>query len=361
MTFYVYKNKRKGKARKTWRGRYRLDGDAKPTEVALGCRDRQTALEKLREIVKVREQELAGILPPKPLREAAQRLLTDHLDDFTRDLTTRGRDHDYVYNLDKLVTRLLTECGWTYPKDVTADSFQAWRAAQTKAAKTLNEYLASINNLLNWMVRHGRLLANPLRGVEPCELRGKEQRVRRALTDDEVRRLLAVAGPRRIVYLMALLTGLRRGELAQLTWGVVHLEAPQPFLVVRAAISKNHKDACLLLHPELAQALRQHRPHAPEPTHLVFPTMPSMYLYKADLVAAGIPYLDPLARQADFHALRHTFGTRLSVAGVPPRTAMELMRHSDIRLTMKIYTDASLLPTAAAISQLPGFLVPAQM
>jgi integrase len=38
---------------------------------------------------------------------------------------------------------------------------------------------------------------------------------------------------------------------------------------------------------------------------------------------------------ATFHALRHTFGTAPSRAGVTPRTAMELMRHSDIRLTTK--------------------------
>ena len=34
----------------------------------------------------------------------------------------------------------------------------------------------------------------------------------------------------------------------------------------------------------------------------------------------------------DFHALRHTFATMLACAGVSPRVAMELMRHSDRRL-----------------------------
>ncbi len=34
---------------------------------------------------------------------------------------------------------------------------------------------------------------------------------------------------------------------------------------------------------------------------------------------------------------------------------MALMRHSDMRLTMKVYTDAKLLPTDSAISKLPGF------
>jgi hypothetical protein len=39
--------------------------------------------------------------------------------------------------------------------------------------------------------------------------------------------------------------------------------------------------------------------------------------------------------------------TRLQRAGVSPREAMELARHSDIRLTMKTYTDVGQLPLAA--------------
>jgi hypothetical protein len=41
-----------------------------------------------------------------------------------------------------------------------------------------------------------------------------------------------------------------------------------------------------------------------------------------------------------------------------PRVAMELMRHSDLRLTMKVYTDATCLPTTAAIDSLPGLNKP---
>ena len=55
----------------------------------------------------------------------------------------------------------------------------------------------------------------------------------------------------------------------------------------------------------------------------------------------------------EFHALRVTFGTNLVLAGVPIRVVQELMRHSDIRLTMKIYTDASKLPLKEGIAALP--------
>ncbi len=59
--------------------------------------------------------------------------------------------------------------------------------------------------------------------------------------------------------------------------------------------------------------------------------------------------------QADFCALRHTFDTRLSANGANPRLVMELMRHSDIELTMIDYTDAMLLPTDVVVDRLPSF------
>jgi integrase len=52
-------------------------------------------------------------------------------------------------------------------------------------------------------------------------------------------------------------------------------------------------------------------------------------------------------------ALRVTFGTSLILSGAHPRVAQELMRHSDVRLTMKFYTDASKLPLAEAMAALP--------
>jgi hypothetical protein len=42
----------------------------------------------------------------------------------------------------------------------------------------------------------------------------------------------------------------------------------------------------------------------------------------------------------------------LAKAGVAPRVAMEIMRHTDMRLTMNLYTDPSILNTARAVEQL---------
>ena len=55
----------------------------------------------------------------------------------------------------------------------------------------------------------------------------------------------------------------------------------------------------------------------------------------------------------DFHSLRVTLGTMLAVNHVPLTDAMQLMRHSDPKLTMKVYTDASQLELAGSIAMLP--------
>lgn len=77
-------------------------------------------------------------------------------------------------------------------------------------------------------------------------------------------------------------------------------------------------------------------------------------IFDRDLAAAGIAKKDADDRTVDVHGLRHTFATMLSQAGVRPRTAQELMRHSDIRLTMTTYTHLGLVDTAGAVESLPS-------
>jgi hypothetical protein len=94
----------------------------------------------------------------------------------------------------------------------------------------------------------------------------------------------------------------------------------------------------------------------------VFPAgVPSMVEFRADLKSAGIAEVDGQGRRVVFHSLRHTLATNLSRSGVAPRAAQDIMRHSEIRLTMQVYTDASMLGTADAIEQLPRFQTSAEV
>ena len=343
-----------------WSIKYQLDGAVGYKVHKLKVREKQVAQQLLAEFVKEKESESHGVIPPAPLRNAAVRSLSDHLSDFTADLRARGRAKMYVYNIEHRVTKLSAVCGWSFLRDVTADGFVTWRKSQTLAAKTLNEYLDAMNGLLNWMKRQGRINVNPLAVVGRVDVRGKEVRKARALSDDEVARLLAASPARKPVYLAALLTGLRRSELKALRWGDIHLDEPRPFLTVRASTAKNRKAATIWLRDDLTAELDGIRPAGECDGLPVFPPVPKMATFRDDLKAAGIKYeKDSQGREVFFHSLRHTLATNLARGGVAPRVAMELMRHSEMRLTMKTYTDAALLPTIDAIERLPRFELPA--
>jgi hypothetical protein len=78
-----------------------------------------------------------------------------------------------------------------------------------------------------------------------------------------------------------------------------------------------------------------------------------MAVFRKDLKAAGIPETDDEKRRVDFHSLRKSLATLLAKSGATPRTAMEVMRHTDLRLTMSVHTDPTLLDTSGAVEQLP--------
>jgi len=350
-TFY------KPKGSRIWRLKFRLcPADGKIQDVSLGTSDKQVAEKLGGELLREKEHERAGFIPPKAIRNAAQRKLADHVQDFLGDMRRRGKSEKYLANLEFRVGRLICDCGWHTAKDATADSFQGWlRGRQELKDKTANDYLEAARCFFNWLVRLGRAGSNPLLAVEKVRTKGGKADEVRAFSDDEMLRLLAVAGERRVVYLMAVHTGLRRSELGALKWGDVHLDAVTPFVQVRASTTKNGKPADMRLLPELAAALGELKSSGTHEEELVFTRIPRIERFYRDLKKAGIPLQDALGRKALFHSLRHTFGTNLARGGVASRVAMALMRHSDRRLTDKIYTDENLLGTWAAFDSLPNY------
>jgi len=350
MINYLYKPPKS----RIWRGRFRLQDNRGITSVSLKTSDKQVARKRLEELVLEQEREAAGILAPKIQREAAQRKMTEHLDDFVADLEVRGRAERYISNIQFRTGRLITDCGWVRPGNVTADSFQMWRKQQQCSPKTLNDYLGAATALLNWMERNQRIVQNPLKIVGKVETQGGETRQRRAFSDDEMQRLLAVKSPYRAIYLLAVYTGLRRSEMEKLKWSDVHLDGGAPFISVRATTTKNHKPAVLRLHADVVVALRELKQHGVGDGVLVFERIPRIKRFRNDLKRAGIAYVDAQGQVADIHSLRKTFCTNLARHGVPSRVAMDLMRHSDRRLTDKIYTDENLLGSGAAVESLPS-------
>jgi len=338
--------------------RYKLDWMPVDKWRSLGTTDKQCADKRATEFFQELQRENDNILDARPIREAARTPLRQHLKDFLADMERRGKAGRGGRDgrlLGGRVGRLLDACAWNLPASVSADSFIRWRSQQTEllGARTLNHYLEGAVCLLNWMERSGRVKFNPLRHVDKVDERLDVRRRRRAFTDDELRRLVAGSGPRGIIYFTAARTGLRSDELRQFTWADVDLDSKTPRARVRAETAKNKREQFVHLVPEIVEALREHRGTNWKASAKVFPKgIPRACRLKKDCETNGIAYHDSEGCYADFHALRHTFGTWLQRNHIPPRLVMREMRHSDFRLT-NAYTDERQLAGYEMLKGLP--------
>jgi len=359
----LFQQKRKdsyGKTRtaRLWCARIKLKDWPKTRTIPLHVLDKRVAEQKLTELVRNFELEAAGITPPQRLKDAARTPIKTHLEAFLIDLQKRGRAANTLSKYRNCIPALCAHCAWGLVRDVTAQSFTKWRAQSALMPKTLNDHLAAMCCLLNWMKRQEIILLNPLQNVDRVQNRSPRE-FRRALSARDAQALLDVSPINRAtVYLTILYTGLRSQELKGLTWGDLDLDANPPCLRVSASISKNRRASIHSLRPELAERLKQFRPATACSADRVFKgIVPRVPTFKRDLEAAGIPFEDAQGRRLDIHALRKSFCTMLAVSGAPLRVSMELMRHTESRLTERIYTDVSHLPLQGALNGLPSLRV----
>jgi integrase len=246
MIAYVYKQRRKegGKAiaGRIWRARLKLNGDVKPRDISLGVSDKQVAEQKLRDAIREHERTAVGMIAPAAQREAFKSRLEAVIGEYVADLIALGRSEDHVRHVDKRLLRLMRECGWQSLREATPESFLRWRTGQKQAPKTINEYHAALSALFTWLRKQGRAEVNPFEVISKIDTRGKERIRRRALSDAEAQALLSsVPESHRTVYLFALHTGLRRGEIDKLQWDDVKLNGATSSVRVRPEINKNRK------------------------------------------------------------------------------------------------------------------------
>jgi len=352
----MYKRVYKQKGSRVYRGRFRLGDEPKIYDVPLRSDKKHVAVARLDRIKREAEEEQEGLIKPKQQRDSGRRPIAEHLGDYVAYLRSLSRTRKHLAYTKNRILRLCEACGWRLLRDISSDGFNGWAAAQTALGpKTRNEYLGHVSAFLTWLEKNGRIVHNCLKTVTKAETRGQERVLRRALTEAEVTRLVQTKGRRGLIYFLAIYTGLRRGEIKALRWADLSLDAPCPFITVRAATSKNKRTTNLPLVADLAVELRKFRDQQEIAVGKVFRLgVPKPKTLRRDLEACGIPYMDEEGRRVDFHALRHTFDTMLNLHKVGPRAVMELMRHSDMSLSQKTYMDATLIPLAAEMDKLPS-------
>mgnify|MGYP001556798681 CR=1 FL=1 len=361
MICHVFKRRRRANGEllesREWFGALRLDWESRTRRWCLGTPDCREA-ERLLHAERVKaEKRHHGLIPPEEHAVAQGRSLNELLEAFLADLRLLGRAEGTLRKY-RYMHVLFEHCRWKKIGDVTARSFCDWRAHSTLAPRTLNALLKDTGTFFRWLRRQRMVSENPLEFV-PCMDTRRLEKFRRALTEGEVRRLIAAAPyDRAVIYLLAVYTGLRRAEIGQLTIGDFVFDSPAPFVRVRASTAKNPKESQLRLRPEVVEAIRSVLPDSASATERMFSSVPRVRTFKKDLERAGIAFADGDARRVDFHALRDTFGTHLAASGVAPFVLKELMRHSTVQQSEKYYIDARHLPLAAAVASLPAFSLP---
>ena len=300
-------------------------------------------------------------LPVSPSKVTVAEYLNRWLEDSVQHSVRQRTYSSYAMNVK---THISPALGSIPLKKLTAADVQGFYSRKLESglsARTVQYLHAILHRALEQAVKWGHIARNVTDAVD-------RPRVARAaittLSPDEARRFLVVAKDDRFsaLYVLAISTGMRQGELLGLTWSNVNLDAGQ--IHVNQQLQYNRQDRRL----ELAEtksgkgrnvaltalaiaALKQHRRMQlaeklaladvwQNEWDLVFTTQVGTPISAGNMLRRSFY---PVLAKAEvprlrFHDLRHTAATLLLIAGVHPRVVQEMLGHASIAITLDTYS-----------------------
>ena len=356
---------------KVWHIRY-TDEKHIPRTVA-AFTDKASSERKMVDIVRQVERLLRGEISEQQAARA-DKSLGDMIEMWRADMLARAVTERFATMVANRVKRLCRECGVRQAQQLNpglvARTLAEMRTAGT-SVQTSNHYQTNLRTFVTWSINNHLLDGDPLKGSKSIVMGGRQTFERRALTRDEIdrlilqvgnrnKRLVGMSGPdRQALYACAIYSGMRVGELASLTRASFHLDNDPPYLTVRAGNTKSKKQRDIPVPAEIANLLRAWLETRP-PVGNVWPQTNwtrggAGVMLRRDLIACGIAEETvgtspafardaistrngPTVAKIDFHALRTTYATILATSGVPIQHAQRLLGHSSPILTMKHYT-----------------------
>jgi integrase len=211
------------------------------------------------------------------------------------------------------------------------EGYKAKRLNTGRKPATINRELALLKHMMSMAVNWNMAWSNPMKG-KGVKLFREDNIQTRFLTREEQGLLLqACPDTLRPIVQMALLTGMRLGELLALKWAQVDLsKSPGVITVVR---SKSGKSRQIPVCPSLEAILLTLKRKATLEHVFVSGRTGRPYTsirtaWEAALKRSGLA-------PCTFHSLRHTYGTYLADQGVPLPALQKLMGHSTILVTSR--------------------------
>lgn len=234
---------------------------------------------------------------------------------------THRRDIVIIKNLMKTFKKKLITEITTHDLEI----YKNKRIGEVKPA-TVNREVACLKNMFNKAVQWGHLIENPVQTVRL--LKEPPGRVR-YLNGSEIERLLSHCAQHiRYIVIVALNTGMRKGEILNLKWQDIDMQ--NRMIIIKR--TKNNEMRMIPINNILHNALNSNDLRSN--SQYVFANKNGEKFgdiktgFRAALRRAGIT-------DFRFHDLRHTFASRLVMAGVDIRTVQTLMGHKDIKMTMR--------------------------
>ncbi|HIE01673.1 MAG TPA: site-specific integrase [Thiotrichaceae bacterium] len=289
--------------------------------------------------------------------EFAKKWLSEYAEGAVKPSTLES--YEYIFRVHLIPFFGESELATITPEDV--QTYVSLKRKEGKLSpKTINNTLVPLKEMFKHAVRWGYLRENPAAYVEKPRVPHKEMDF---LTHEEVRLFLEHTPEEYYaLFLTAIMTGMRRGELLAMKWGNLDWNRGQYFVkesLYRGSFiePKSPKSRrAINLAPTLLETLRQHKlkqdverlilgPDYQE-LDLIFCTKEGKPLDPDNLVkrvfhrildAAGI-------RRIRFHDLRHTYASLLIAQGESPKYIQNQLGHASIQTTLDRY--GHLMPDA---------------
>lgn len=226
-----------------------------------------------------------------------------------------------------------------------------------RTGKTLHDYQQALKSFCRWCVDRDYLPSDPLARLRRFDPAPGTRR--RALTPEEIAAIFAVATPeRRLLYEMALFSGLRLGELRHLTGA--DLDIDRGGVRLHSEWTKNRRAGFQPLPGHLVSKLARATEFPSSPL-LPVPSQPQLTRnFDRDLEAAGIEKVNE-GGVVVFHSWRGTYATLLDSLGASPKETQELMRHSTPVVTMQRYVQARFERQKALVQTMAETLISARL
>lgn len=220
------------------------------------------------------------------------------------------------------------------------------KSGKPRTEAAVNREMALLSHMFTKAVEWGFMETSPFKKGRRLMFKENNQRLR-FLTDAEIEALLKACSPHlRPIVETALLSGMRRGELLSLKWEQIR----NGFIYLRE--TKGNKARQIPVNDRLAQVFRELRLKNHLKTEYVFCDAQGRRFQEVKRSFASACRRAGL-EDFRFHDLRHTFASRLVMAGVGLRAVQELLGHADLKMTMR-YAHLSEDHLKEAVAKLNG-------